>query len=140
MGAPNLRAKFVISLTLSCFVSANIVQGQELPVDVEMSVSGVDVACTGVGDEANSDPRWPEYPVRIEFAGPGGEYLADLDLAVSDSRGEPVLSAHCNGPWFLARLEPGRYQIRATSTSGLSRSARFTAPSHGQSRTIVRFD
>ena len=131
------------SLAAACVVAGlgafGVAQAQELVVDAEMTVSGIDVACTGVGDEANSDARWPTYAVRIEFAGPGGEYLSDLDLSVADNRGQVILQAHCNGPWFLARLEPGRYEIEATSTSGEMRSARFSAPSHGQSRTILRF-
>lgn len=130
-----LPTAFVVA-SLGAF---GVAQGQELAVDAEMTVSGIDVACTGVGDEANSDARWPTYAVRIEFAGPGGEYLSDLDLSVADDRGQVILQVHCNGPWFLARLEPGRYEIEATSTSGVTRSARFNAPSHGQSRTILRF-
>ena len=137
------RSATSTSLATACALAGlgafGVVQAQELAVDAEMTVSGIDVACTGVGDEANSDARWPTYAVRIEFAGPGGEYLSDVDLSVADNRGQVILQAHCNGPWFLARLEPGRYEIEATSTSGLKRSARFNAPSYGQSRTILRF-
>lgn len=133
------RTTLVTAFILAGLGAFGVAQGQELAVDAEMTVSGIDVACTGVGDEANSDARWPTYAVRIEFAGEGGEYLSDLDLSVSDVRGQVILQAHCNGPWFLARLEPGRYEIEATNTSGVTRSARFNAPSHGQSRTILRF-
>ncbi len=139
MRASLTRSMLAVSFMASWGAWTDIARAEELPVDVEKIVSGIDVACSGVGDEANSDARWPTYGVRIEFAGPGGEYLSDLDLAVTDARGQFVLEAHCNGPWFLARLQPGRYQIQATSTAGLSRSAWFNAPSQGQSRTIVRF-
>lgn len=110
-----------------------------LPEDQATTVDGIDVACTGVGDEAISDPKWREYSVRLEFAGGNREYLADLDVAIESQGGEELLAVHCSGPWVLANLEPGKYRVRATYAHDLTKSALITAPEHGQKRIVISF-
>jgi len=109
-----------------------------LPDDEPTTVNGVDVACTGVGDEARNDPRWRDYAVRIEFAGGEAQYLADLDIAITDSGGAEVVEARCNSPWLVADLSPGKYVVTGTF-QGLTKTAKFTAPASGQARVVVRF-
>src|ERR1700761_3074609 len=41
---------------------------QSLPVDQETTVSGVTVMCGGIGSD-ESDPRYANYPAKIEVAG-----------------------------------------------------------------------
>jgi hypothetical protein len=110
-----------------------------LPEDQPTTVGGIDVACTGVGDEALSDPKWREYSVRLEFAGANREYLADLDVAIEAQGGEELLAVHCSGPWVLANLEPGKYRVRATYAHDLTKSVLITAPAHGQKRIVISF-
>lgn len=112
---------------------------QVLPSDRETTVNGVEVACSGVGDEAREDPRWTAYPVRIEFANARAEYLSDLDISIATARGVTLVSARCESPWFLAKLPPGTYKVSATFKGSLTKTAKFTSPAVGQSRTIVRF-
>jgi hypothetical protein len=106
---------------------------QNLPEDEPVTIGGIDVACTGVGDEAISDPRWRN------FAGGNREYLADLDVSISTQRGDELVSVHCSGPWVLADLDPGKYRVRATYERGLSKSVLITAPADGQKRIVVSF-
>lgn len=113
--------------------------GQALPVDEEITINGTQVACTGIGDEAISDPRWPAYSVRTEFADGKAEYLSEMDISIATAKGVTILKARCDGPWFLAKLRPGKYKVSATFDGRLTKTARFTAPAGGQSRTIVRF-
>jgi hypothetical protein len=110
-----------------------------LPPDQPTTVNGVNVACTGIGDDANTDPRWPEYAVRIEFANANAEYLADIDITVSDASGEQILALRCDSPWFLADLPPGKYTVSGTFKGTLTKTAKFTAPRTGQARIIVRY-
>lgn len=129
-------------LSLPGLVAGGVARGenaQALPVDQEITINGTQVACTGIGDEAISDPRWPTYSVRIEFADGRAEYLSDLDISIATAKGSTILNARCDGPWFLAKLRPGKYKVSATFDGRLTKTAKFTAPARGQSRTIVRF-
>jgi len=123
---------------LGCAATARAQDDAALPVDEPITIDGIEVVCTGVGDEARYDPRWQTYSVRIEFAGGDAQYLADLEIAVSDRTGAPIVQARCNSPWFLAELPPGKYTVAGTF-EGLTKTANFTAPQSGQARVVVRF-
>jgi hypothetical protein len=110
-----------------------------VPSDVPTEVNGVEVVCTGIGDEAKSDPRWPRYPVRLEFAGGENQYLADLDVWLSTDDDEPFLGVRCDGPWLLVDLSPGTYTVTAVFEGRLTKTATFTASASGQKRVVVHF-
>lgn len=111
---------------------------QSLPPDQPVVVNGLDLVCTGVGDEARDDPRWTAYPVRIEFANADAQYLSDVVLAVATAGGEQLFEVTCDSPWILANLEPGKYVLAATY-EGITKTEKFTAPKSGQGRFVVRF-
>lgn len=109
------------------------------PVDVETRLNGVEVACTGIGLEARSDPRWKSYGVRVELANSRSEYLTGGTVTVRDASGRAVLSAQCDAPWLLLRLSPGRYSVEATMPDAAPRSSAFIAPRTGQLRVVLQF-
>ena len=123
---------------LACGAAGAAEPNNTVPDDQTVTINGIDIACTGVGDEARSDPRWRDYPVRIEFAGGEAQYLSDLDISIFDSKGQSILEVSCNSPWLLAALPPGKYTVRGTFEN-LTKTAKFTAPATGQARVIVRF-
>ena len=112
---------------------------ESLPDDQPTMVGGVDVACTGVGDEAKSDPRWKDYSVRLEFAGGEQQYLADLDVSIADAKGERLAAVRCGGPWLLVNLGPGKYRVRATFDHRLTKTVTIAAPPQGQKRIVIAF-
>jgi len=114
-------------------------QFERLPEDEAVTIDGIEVACTGVGDEAISDPRWRDYSVRLEFANGAREYLADLDVSIERPDGEQLLAVRCSGPWLLVNLEPGKYRVRADYERHLTKTALITAPDHGQKRIVISF-
>ena len=62
--------------------------------------------------ELNSVAR--DYNLKLVFAEKGsGAYVADVSLAIADAKGHTVLNAVAEGPWFLAKLAPGRYKVTA---------------------------
>jgi len=131
-------ACFAIAAVLAC-MTARADDAHTLPADQPATVNGIDVACTGIGDEAQTDPRWPEYAVRIEFADGQAQYLADIDITIADAKGEVLLQLRCDSPWFLAKLAPGKYTVSGTYQDRLTKTAKFTAPKSGQARIVVRF-
>ncbi len=111
---------------------------QPLPADQPVVVNGLDLVCTGVGEDARNDPRWTAYPVRIEFANADAQYLSDVVLSVAKADGTMMFEVTCDSPWILANLEPGKYVLHATYES-FSKTEKFTAPKSGQARFVVRF-
>src|SRR5690349_18356776 len=55
---------------------------ESLSPDMPTQVNGIDVVCTGVSLDARQDPRWSTYALKIEFAGPGGQYIGDEVVSV----------------------------------------------------------
>ena len=111
---------------------------RKLPPDEPVVVNGLDLVCTGVGEDARNDPRWRAYPVRIEFANADAQYLSDVALAVAKADGAALFEVTCDSPWILAKLEPGKYVLAATY-EGIVKTEKFTAPKSGQARFVVRF-
>ncbi len=58
-----------------------------------------------------------QWPAMLEFAvkdRPVNSYLANVKVHVLDSHGRTVLQTVSDGPFLLARLAPGRYDVKAT--------------------------
>jgi hypothetical protein len=74
----------------------------------------------GIGDEevAALRSRFSRYDLWLTTAShPSGAYLAGVHVHVRDAKGELVLNVDLDGPWLLAKLPPGRYEIEATLLS-----------------------
>jgi hypothetical protein len=128
---------------LAALLLAPAAQAQPVRVklDEEATIGEVSVACTGVG-QTKDDPKWSAYPVRVEFAGPNGEYVADELLTLQDAKGATLLSVSCEGPWVLLKLPAGKPYIVHASLSEVpenSKSVTIKAPSHGQARFVLTF-
>jgi len=54
-----------------------------------------------------------DYNLKLEFANTQGDYLGDVGVVVRNAGGEGVLEIVSSGPWLLARLPAGRYEVRA---------------------------
>jgi hypothetical protein len=82
--------------------------------------NGVEYMSGGVGSEEAElmetvSPRWP---ATFEFAvkeGKRSEFAAEVLVTVRVASGQVVLSqVAADGPFMVARLEPGRYEVEAT--------------------------
>ena len=83
-------------------------------------VNGIEYMSGGISsDEAalmqTVAPRWP---ATFEFAikdGARSDFAADVAVTVRDASGHAVLSqVTSEGPFMVARLDPGRYEVQAT--------------------------
>jgi hypothetical protein len=112
-----------------------------LPMDSPVSADGVETVCTGIGS-AQDDPRWKDYPVRVEFSNGGAQYLAGVHLTLS-GKGKTLAAFDCAGSWVLFKLAPGSYKVTAALTgnqgSKAARSATFSPPATGQKRVVIQF-
>ncbi len=80
--------------------------------DQPVTIGGVETVCTGVGS-AKDNPAWSAYPVKLVFANPAGEDLAQVHVAVTQG-GKAVVETDCDAPWVLMKLPAGQYNIAAT--------------------------
>jgi len=140
------KARALVGLIVGmALFSASSAQSAEAPVqlqlDTETAIDGVGVACTGIG-QTKTDPRWLEYPVRVEFANTQHEYVIGVTVTLSDSHGTSMLAVSCPGPWLVLKLpDRSAYRLDAhmsdANTPLLSRTV--VAPAHGQSRVVLTF-
>jgi len=74
---------------------------------------GIRYVSGGIGvserDELNALSH--QFNLRLLFAVQAGNYLADVRVNISDTRGETVFSAKSEGPWFFVQLPPGAYTV-----------------------------
>lgn len=108
-----------------------------LPLNAPTSINGVETVCTGIGEDTQRDARWASYPLKVVFAGKGGQFVTDADVTVS-SDGKEIVSVHCGAPWLLLKLPAGRYRITGV-LEGQSAETNAFAPATGQGRAILRF-
>jgi hypothetical protein len=114
-------------------------QAQSIPVDRPTNVSGVTVACTGIGNREESEARWSNYPLKLQAVGGYGQYLGNQDVTLRGNDGSEIANVNCVGPWVLMRVQPGRYQATVTVPNAPSKDVNFTVPANGQRDVIVRF-
>jgi hypothetical protein len=55
-----------------------------------------------------------DFNLKMVFALKSGAFLSDVDVAIIDARGNPVLATTTEGPWLLAKLPAGNYQVIAS--------------------------
>ena len=114
-----------------------------LPLDTPINVDGVETVCTGIGDEAQSDTRWKDYPIRVETYNGAAQYVSGAHIMLRAKDGKPLTAVDCTGPWVLFKLDAGgEYIAAATLPSNAAageRQARFTVPASGQQRVVIEF-
>ncbi len=69
----------------------------------------------GIGEEELEVLRLvrDDFNVRLTFADKSGAYVSAVHVVISDAHGKPVLEVHDAGPFLLARLPAGHYQVQA---------------------------
>jgi len=92
------------SVGMSARSDASTVQG-----DVPAVAGGVGL---NARDALRSDA--PRHNVKMVFTLDTGNYLADVNVKVTDSSGKTVIDGVSDGPWLYAQLPPGSYTATAT--------------------------
>lgn len=127
-----LAAVIVLAQALSA-------QAQPMAMDRPVAVGDLETVCTGIGD-AKDDPRWPSYPIRIEFSNGAAQYLSGAHVTLSRG-GKDVADFDCLGAWVLLKGPTGAYKVTATIDGSAARpvSAPFEMGSGKQKRIVLRF-
>ena len=113
-----------------------------IPMDRPVGINGITTVCTGIGEDAQNDPRWKAYPVRVEFSNGGMQYLSGAHVVLKGTNGEPLVTVDCSGAWVLFQLPAGKYTVSATLLyypDQPAASASFSPPESGQKRVVLAF-
>jgi len=108
-----------------------------LPMDVPVTLGGVETVCTGIG-EGKNDPRWKTYPIRVEFADANAHYIAGAHVALSGVDGTAMAEFDCSASWVLFKMPRGLYSVTARIGTETA-SSKFQTPMTGQMRVVLRF-
>jgi hypothetical protein len=79
------------------------------PDDVRYVTGGI-----GVDAQERLNQRADEFNLKLVFTLDEGNYIADVGVAVKDAQGRSVIEDVADGPYFMAKLRPGRYTVSAT--------------------------
>ncbi len=103
---------FALSITIGpALLLPLLTNAAQAVQDEPVMIGGVETVCTGVGS-AKDNPAWSAYPVKLVFANPAGENLAQVHVAVMQGA-KPVVETECDAPWVLMKLPAGSYNVAA---------------------------
>ena len=103
---------------------------------------GIPYMSGGVGSEEREQIRvWAkEYNLGLAFAGKSRQYLSDVNVAILDDKGNEIISAVSNGPWFYAQLPPGNYNVRTTYRGKVQEVKNIRLAKTGSVRRTIFWD
>ncbi len=103
---------------------------QEGPAPVTRG--GVTYLTGGIGSDEVQTMRAaaPHYNLRLLFTTTRGAYLSDADVAIQALTGTAALDARAEGPYFYAKVPPGRYRV-GIRLDGAWQSRLVTVPARG---------
>src|ERR1700704_5418791 len=105
-------SNIAIALSVAALARPLLTNPAQAVQDQPAMIGGVETVCTGVGS-AKDNPAWSAYPVKLVFANPAGENLAQVHVAVMQGA-KPVMETECDAPWVLMKLPAGSYNVAAT--------------------------
>ena len=91
--------------------------GHAISADATLqSAGGISHVSGGIGADsiAKLESLTKDFNLELVFALQSGNYVADVQVVIADAKGKTLLGATSAGPWFLAKLPAGSYQIVAT--------------------------
>lgn len=117
-------------------VSLNAVAATATSDGIVQTPGGVSYASGGVGIDSieRLTALSSSFNLKLVFAMKSGDYVSNVKVAISDARGNTLLDTVSDGPWLLAKLAAGSYQIAATY--GGTTEKRSVALGTGSLRTV----
>jgi hypothetical protein len=86
----------------------------------------------GIDEREEMVMALPDHNLKVlTAADKSGAFLSAVQVVVRDAAGRTALETSLDGPWLLARLPPGRYELVATY-DGRSQTRTFTVPASGR--------
>jgi hypothetical protein len=115
---PRLTNLFVSAIAIGMGAVAHATDADESSLPPVHTQGAVSYLTGGIGEDEAAAFRYAaaRYPLEMLFvqkARPKDEFLADVRVSVRDRSGNLLLETTSEGPFLLARLPTGKYQIDA---------------------------
>ena len=90
---------------------------------VATTAGGVPYVSGGIGTTSTErlNSLAADFNLKLVFALKAGDYLSGVEVIISDASGKTLLETRSEGPWLLARLPLGNYQIVASFAGNAER-------------------
>lgn len=131
-----LSIAFSMSGIGAALATESAMADSEVPVD-KGTYLGTPWASGGVGESARETlmKKYGDYNLKLEFAVADGNYLGDVAVSITTPDGVPVLRAFSPGPWLMAKLPAGRYEV-AVNGFGKTFVSEVSVPAQGMETLI----
>lgn len=130
----NIQKKFAAPLIAALLGSTVLYAAQTQAAQQQVQMVSGGVGETGMDAIAAVQQH---YSLKLVFAKANGEYLADIDVQVRDSKGNTVVDTHSQGPVLLINLMPGAYTASA-SLNGETKTQHIVIHDHGLITQFIR--
>ncbi len=93
-----------------------VTSGYAAAVTQVVTERGVTYVSGGVGDDDQEKllAEQKNFNLKLLFTLNEGNYVADVNVVVSDAKGNMVIEHLAQGPFFMAKLPPTQYTVSAT--------------------------
>jgi hypothetical protein len=127
-------------LAIFCFVSAMAIMALNAHALETQTINGVSFIVGGISDDERAElAARKDFSLLVKTAAKAGNYLSDVNVKISTSKGAPVFETSMNGPWLLVRLAQGTYTISA-SYNGVNKVQKISIPKSGRREVMLYWD
>lgn len=112
-----MQRRLLTAALFGAFVAVADTQADAAPALEVKHAGNIQYVTGGVGDEeqkALQATATKDFNLEVTVAVTEGNYRSGVDLALLTG-GSEVLRTTTDGPMFLAKVPPGRYEVRATA-------------------------
>ena len=84
--------------------------------EVVHTAGNVSYVSGGVGTESQDQlsSLAKDFNLKLVFALKSGEFVSNVKISIADAKGNSLLDTTADGPWLLAKLPAGSYQVSAS--------------------------
>lgn len=108
----HIRARSVVALLLALFVLPLAWSQQPLQVQEQQGVTFVSGGF-GKDERDQLQAMQDRFNLKLAFATDAGNYLAGIDVRITDQQGSTLVEARSDGPILMAKLPAGTYTVAA---------------------------
>jgi hypothetical protein len=133
--------KATLSLAIACALALGGGYQSVMAAMQPTTQNGVSFISGGVGQDESDAIRgqFGHYNLHLTFAAANGEFMADIQVKISDAAGKTLVQTTADGPFLLASVPPGQYRVSATAGSSTKQQS-INVPQHGPAELRFTWD